>query len=102
MRPSEAVRENHEWAGRLAAGQWLKHHVVSALWCRCAVPGSMERNERTILIGSRKLAALIDHQIVGCPVRGKGGDRRLLLGADPDRLAAVATILGGQHEFLLI
>jgi hypothetical protein len=33
---------------------------------------------------------------------GKGGNRRLLIGTDTDRLAAVAAIFGRQDELFLI
>lgn len=43
---------------------------------------------------------MIDSQIVGGPVPWEGGDRRLPMRADPDRLA-IAAIFRREHQLIL-
>jgi hypothetical protein len=45
---------------------------------------------------------VIDSQIVGSPVTWEGGDRRLSLRADADRLAAIAAIFRREYQLILL
>jgi hypothetical protein len=68
---------------------------------RRAVPRPVERDEGAAAIGRREARPVIDSQIVGGPVPWEGGDRRLSLRADADRLAAIAAIFRREHQLVL-
>src|SRR5690349_518401 len=85
----KSVRKDDEFARKLAVLERLEHDVVAALREGRAVPRSVKSDERAVAIGSRKLLGAVEHEIVRRPMRGEGGDGRLLFRAHPNRLAAV-------------
>ena len=62
----------------------------------------MESDECAAAIRCGEAVATIDEKIVRRPVRRKRGNGRLLASANADLLAAVASIFGSEHEFVLL
>src|SRR5882757_262905 len=85
----------------LAIGEWLEQDVIASLRPGGSVPGAVERNEGTALIGFWESLAEIDLHIVGRPMGRKERDWPLPLGADTDLLAAIAAVLRPEHQFSL-
>ena len=53
----EAISENNVRARSLAISKRLEHHVVTPLWEWCAIPRTVEGDERTSPVGNRELIA---------------------------------------------
>src|SRR6266404_4822428 len=100
-RSSETVREDHKRSGGLAVDQRLEHHIEAALRLRRPVPGPVKRNEGTIFVGGRKLAALVDLHGVGRPMRRERRYWRLVLRTDADGLSPIATVFRGEDQLFL-
>src|SRR5215831_4974122 len=58
----------------------------------------MEGDECTSLIGGRELTSVIKQEVVGRPMAGKGRDGCALVGTEPNRFAAVATVFRGKDQ----
>src|ERR1700733_1494622 len=97
----KAVRENHKGARGLAVGKRLEDDVIPALGQGRSIPRPVERDEGAAAIAGRERRPVIDSQVVGGPVPWEGGDRRLPLRADPDRLAAIAAVFRRKHQLIL-
>src|SRR5579862_4015197 len=69
-----------------------ERHVESGLRQRRAIPRSVERDERAVLVLRRKLRARVEQQAVRRPVTREGIDR-LLLALAAVVLLAIAAVL---------
>src|SRR5271170_4113717 len=87
-------------AGTLALER-LVHHVVAALRIGRAIPGAMKGDEQAALVALGKLLRAVVHHSIGRPMRWERRNRRGLLGAHADLLAAVAAVFRREHQFLL-
>src|SRR5262245_7876892 len=61
----------------------------------------MESDECTTLVGSRELTSVIKQQVVGRPMSGEGRDGCTLIGTQPNRFAAIATVFRGKDKLVL-
>src|SRR5512141_2457133 len=77
------------------------YDLISTLRSGCAVPRSVECDERAAAIMLRERSAGIEHQTVRCPVCREVRGRRELRCAIADRFATVTTVLGRKHQLLL-
>jgi hypothetical protein len=102
IRPSKAIRKDNKGTGRVTISHWLENDIVALLSKRRAIPGSVKGDERAASIPCRKLRAMVDREVIGCPMAGKSGYGATPFRADALRLAAVAAIFGGEHELLLL
>jgi hypothetical protein len=84
-----------------AIGEWLEQDIIASLRPGGSVPGAVERDEGTALIGFWEGLAEIDLQVVRRPMSGKERDWPLPLGTDADLLAAIAAVLRPEHQFSL-
>src|ERR1700722_6823888 len=98
---SKAVGKDDVGPVCLAIGEWLEQDVVASLRPGGSIPGAVERDEGTALIGFWEGLAEIELQIVGRPMSRKERDRPLPLATDANLLAAIAAVLRPEHQFSL-
>src|SRR4029077_16252525 len=94
-------REDDEFAGSLAIFHRLKHHVVSLLRRRRAVPRAVKGDERSVTVDGGYCRVRCDQEIIGCPMRRKECDGWSSRGAHTHFLAAVAAIFRCENQLLL-
>src|SRR5581483_8279463 len=98
----EAVGEDHVRTCGFTVGERLEYQVVAALRKRRTIPGAVEGDERATVVSLGKLAASVDDHIIRCPVGREGRHRGQLVGTFADGLAAVAAVLGREHQLVLL
>ena len=79
----------------------LKDYVVTALGIRRPIPRTVESDEYSIAIAGWELFLVVMHHRIRSPMGGKYRGRRELVRAHANRLASVAAIFRGKHQFLL-
>src|ERR1700722_1627916 len=97
----ESVREDDEFARCLAIFHRLKHHVVSGLRGRRAVPRPVEGDERAVPVDSGERRVQSDQQIVGRPVCREECDGWSPRDAQTHLLTAIAAIFRPKNQLLL-
>src|SRR5262249_11866709 len=98
---SEAIGEYLERAASLLTAQRLEHDVVPLLRFRESVPGTVERDERPVLVSRREQRTRVEHETVRCPVRGEDG-AWLVFPRAVSALLPVAAIFRREHEVVLV
>src|ERR1035437_281478 len=78
-----------------------EHHAESLLRLRCAIPRTVERDERAVPVSRRELRAGVEHHVVRSPVARKDV-LGLFLRRAARVLLAVAAVLGPVHQLLLL
>src|SRR6478672_5262233 len=78
---------------RLAAGEGNERDVVTLLRSGCAIPRSVESDERTSLVVIGKGGAAVEHQSVRCPVGGEKRGRGTLRSAVSYGLPPITGVL---------